>query len=134
MSASLTGWSFQYSLPAASMPRVMVSGFSGAGLDCAVGRSSFRAWVNMGAVMMKITSRTSITSTIGVTLMSAIGAEFWLSLNPPKLMWDSSRIGCRKNYLRMPPTRSPVVRYACRSCAKPSSSASTTRLMRVKAL
>ena len=52
----------------------MVCGFSGAGADCAVGRSSLIACVNSGAVMMKITSNTSITSTIGVTLMSAIGA------------------------------------------------------------
>jgi len=56
------------------MATLTVVGFSGAGADAAVGKSSFSACVNSGAEMMKITSNTSITSTIGVTLMSAIGA------------------------------------------------------------
>src|SRR5690606_5779422 len=66
--------------------RVTVAGSAGVGVACAAGRSSLIDCVNSGAARMKITSSTSITSTIGVTLISAIGAGRLLSLNPPKLM------------------------------------------------
>ncbi|EXI70485.1 MAG: hypothetical protein AW07_04025 [Candidatus Accumulibacter sp. SK-11] len=39
----------------------------------ALGRSIFTEWVSNGAVTMKITSSTSITSTSGTTFMSATG-------------------------------------------------------------
>jgi hypothetical protein len=37
------------------------------------GKSTLIEWVSKGAAMMKITSNTSITSTMGVTLMSDMG-------------------------------------------------------------
>jgi hypothetical protein len=43
------------------------------GADCALGRSSFKALIIKGVVMIKITSKTIITSTKGVTLISLIG-------------------------------------------------------------
>src|SRR5690242_8789470 len=76
--------------PWASMESVTVSGFSGAAAPAACGRSSLMEWVKSGAVMMKITSNTSITSTMGVTLMSAMGAGCRSSLKLPKAMVFSS--------------------------------------------
>jgi hypothetical protein len=42
--------------------------------DVAFGSSSLTAWVRRGAVTIKITSSTSITSISGTMLISAIGA------------------------------------------------------------
>jgi len=62
----------------------------GASDDCAVapltGKSSFRLEVISGAVIMKITSSTSITSINGVMLMSLIGAGPVLRSKRPKAM------------------------------------------------
>src|SRR4051812_49403461 len=44
------------------------------GVLVALGRSIFTEWVSSGAVTMKITSSTSMMSTNGMTLISAIGA------------------------------------------------------------
>ncbi|CAJ8126647.1 Uncharacterised protein [Burkholderia pseudomallei] len=73
--SSATGASFQYSLPAASIDTVIVSGVSRAGAAATFGKSSRIACVKSGAVMMKMTSSTSITSMSGVMLMSAIGCD-----------------------------------------------------------
>ncbi len=54
------------------MPNAMCSAWVTFGSLAALGRSIFTAWVSSGAVMMKITRSTSITSTSGTTLMSAI--------------------------------------------------------------
>src|SRR5574343_2034804 len=54
-----------------------VSGFSGVGVLAALGRSTLTWCVISGAVMMKMISRTSITSTSGVMLISAVG--IWLA-------------------------------------------------------
>ncbi len=52
----------------------MIGSFSGViGEALAFGRSTFTLDVISGAVIMKITSSTSITSTSGVTLISASG-------------------------------------------------------------
>ncbi len=68
--------SFQKIAPEASIDSVIVSGLSALALACALGRSSLIECVSSGAVMMKITSSTSITSTSGVVLISDIG---WLA-------------------------------------------------------
>src|SRR5215472_13295458 len=56
--------------------RLMITGFFGSVSSAArdFGRSSGTPTVNSGAVTIKMTSNTSITSTIGVTLISASGA------------------------------------------------------------
>src|SRR5262245_24924445 len=56
------------------------------GLLDAFGRSTLTACVSNGAVMMKITSSTSITSMSGIMLISAIGAVLPSLLKPPKAM------------------------------------------------
>ena len=58
----------------------MFSGLVMLGWLDALGRSIFTACVSSGAVMMKITSSTSITSISGIMLISAIGAL------PPRLV------------------------------------------------
>src|SRR5574340_1551635 len=55
------------------MPNSMCSGRVMLGVLLALGRSILTECVKSGVVMMKITSRTSITSTSGTTLISAIG-------------------------------------------------------------
>src|SRR5690606_41235240 len=68
----------QYSAPDDSIARV-IGGTSGASwlrwLTSASGRSTWILWVISGAVIMKMISSTSITSTRGVTLISAIGVR-----------------------------------------------------------
>src|SRR5437868_13773745 len=56
------------------------------------GRSSFRLEVMSGAVIMKITSSTSMTSMSGVMLMSLIGCAPGLRSRRPKAM-DSGGFG-----------------------------------------
>src|ERR1041384_6376020 len=56
------------------MANWILSGLVILGVEVALGRSTFTAWVSSGAVMMKITSSTSITSISGTMLISAIGA------------------------------------------------------------
>ena len=75
------GESFQYTAPEASIRRLMGSGGltgGGGGLFVGCGRLMSIGYDRTGAVTMKMMSRTSITSTSGVTLMSAIA---W----PPEL-------------------------------------------------
>jgi hypothetical protein len=55
------------------------------------GRSSFRLLAISGAVMMKITSSTSITSMSGVMLMSLMGCEPGLRSSRPKAMSGTER-------------------------------------------
>jgi hypothetical protein len=55
-------------------------GFSGGGLSVGCGRSILILCDSIGTVIMKMINNTSITSTSGVTLMSAIGP-----LPPPVL-------------------------------------------------
>src|SRR5512146_718872 len=52
----------------------------------ALGRSIFTACVSSGAVMMKITSNTSMTSISGIMLISAIGVPAPVLLNSPNAM------------------------------------------------
>src|SRR5690606_2882628 len=82
------GSSFQYSAPDDSIARV-IGGTSGASwlrwLTSASGRSTWILWVISGAVIMKMISSTSITSTRGVTLISAIGV-------PPPLLTELKAI------------------------------------------
>src|SRR5271156_2650141 len=59
------------------------------GLLAATGKLIFTALVSNGAVMMKITSNTSITSISGIMLISAIGALSPFLLNPPNDMSGS---------------------------------------------
>jgi hypothetical protein len=65
---------FQYTMPSWSMASWMLSGLVRLTSLDALGRSTFTAWVSSGAVMMKITRRTSMTSISGIMLISAIGA------------------------------------------------------------
>src|SRR5688572_8834731 len=74
---------FQYTPPPASIASCTFSGLVMFGSELALGRSTFTAWVSSGAVMMKMTSSTSITSMSGIMLISAIGAWAPLLLNPP---------------------------------------------------
>src|SRR5687768_15888621 len=66
------------------MPSWMLSGLVRLGVLVARGRSIFTECVSSGAVMMKMTSRTSITSISGIMLISAMGASAPLRWNPPK--------------------------------------------------
>src|SRR5574343_813550 len=68
-----------------------VIGFSGVGVLAARGKSTLTECVISGAVMMKMMSSTSITSTSGVMLISAVG--IWLpgELNEPMAMLCSLR-------------------------------------------
>src|SRR5471030_973488 len=75
------------------MESVIVSGVSRATCDATFGKSSRIACVNNGAVMMNITSKTSMTSINGVMLISAMGAPFDFLSSPPNAMMYSS--GCR---------------------------------------
>jgi hypothetical protein len=64
---------------------VMVSGSLSpeSGAACVFGRSTGTPTVRSGAATMKTISSTSMTSTIGVTLISDIGARLYL-LRPPR--------------------------------------------------
>src|SRR5262245_22419757 len=79
----------QKSWPVALTASWTLSGLVRFGALAAFGRSIFTACVKSGAVMMKITSSTSITSISGIMLMSAIGAPMPLRWKPPKAMSDS---------------------------------------------
>src|SRR6187455_2326773 len=68
------------------------------GLLETLGRSTLTACVSSGAVMMKITSSTSITSMSGIMLISAIGAALPSLLNPPKAI--SGTLDPRRRRLR----------------------------------
>src|SRR5260370_1099639 len=61
----------------------MCSGLVRLGWLDALGRSIFTACVSSGAVMMKITSSTSMTSISGIMLISAIGADSPVCLKLP---------------------------------------------------
>src|SRR5690242_887338 len=67
----------------------MWSGFVRLAWLAAFGKSIFTAWVSSGAVMMKMTRRTSITSISGIMLISAIGAD-----SPPALKLPNAISGC----------------------------------------
>jgi hypothetical protein len=75
---------FQYTTPPSSIASWTLSGLVWFAWLEAFGRSTFTAWVSSGAVMMKITSSTSITSMSGIMLISAIGASFAPLPKPPK--------------------------------------------------
>ena len=60
-------------LPSASMATAMTCSLSSILVEATCGRLIGTACWNNGAVMMKMTNRTSITSTSGVVLISAIG-------------------------------------------------------------
>src|SRR5687767_6599157 len=62
-----------------------MSGLSGFLVAAACGRSIAILWVISGAVIMKMISSTSITSTIGVTLISDIGGLSEVKLLLPLL-------------------------------------------------
>ncbi len=79
---------------------------------------------------MKITSSTSITSTSGVVLISAIGWRPPFSLKEPKAM-SAPQAALRQQDASCG-SCAPVVRKAWRSWAKPSSWARTMRLPRVQ--
>ena len=71
-----------------SIESAIWSGCVRLGVLAAFGRSIFTACVSSGAVMMKITSSTSITSMSGIMLISAIGrppAPDWS--NPPNAIY-----------------------------------------------
>src|SRR5690606_37823198 len=74
--ASVTGSSFQYTVPSASIA-IVIGGTSGANSSLRSRLASGSAtWIlcdMSGAVIMKMINNTSITSTNGVTLISAIG-------------------------------------------------------------
>ncbi len=93
------------------MATAMNCGASEGRAPSVLGRSSFRLVVISGAVIMKITSSTSITSISGVMLMSLIGREPGLRSRRPKAMAQDSMRWWSSTISR-------------RSCAKPSSSAS----------
>ena len=59
----------------------MVSGFSSSSTVEAWGRSILILWASNGAVIMKMISSTSMTSTSGIMLISAIGVP--CGLPPP---------------------------------------------------
>src|SRR5574343_1139091 len=63
-----------------------VIGFSGVGVLAARGRSTLTECVISGAVMMKMMSSTSITSTSGVMLISAVGIWVPCELKLPRAM------------------------------------------------
>src|SRR5574343_526623 len=68
-----------------------VIGFSGVGVLAARGRSTLTECVISGAVMMKMISSTSITSTSGVMLISAVG--IWLPGELKEPMAMSGNLG-----------------------------------------
>ena len=75
------------------MATAMNSGASDGRAPSVLGRSSFRLVVISGAVIMKITSSTSITSISGVMLMSLIGREPALrSRRPNAIAQDSTAL------------------------------------------
>src|SRR5207342_3836577 len=78
---AVTGTSFQKREPSVLMATVTGGTLSGGGLldSVASGSLTTTLCVIRGAVIMKMISSTSITSTSGVTLMSAIGP-------PPELL------------------------------------------------
>src|SRR4029078_2151789 len=74
---------FQYTSPFALIASWIFCGCVILGVLDARGRSTFTACVSSGAVMMKITSSTSMTSISGTMLISAMGALELALLNPP---------------------------------------------------
>src|SRR5262245_10057093 len=75
---------FQNTCPSASIATCTLSGLVTFGALEALGRSTFTACVSSGAVMMKITSSTSITSISGIMLISAIGVVALPRCRSPK--------------------------------------------------
>jgi hypothetical protein len=71
---SAIGSPFQKRLLSPLIPSSTCSGFVIFGLLEALGKSTLTECVSNGAVIMKITNKTNITSTNGTTLISAIGA------------------------------------------------------------
>ncbi len=70
-------------MPSAISAMTIVSGFSSSSTVDACGRSILILWAMRGAVIMKMISSTSITSTSGIMLISAIGAECGALPPPP---------------------------------------------------
>ena len=68
--------SFRYIVPSASSAITIVSGFSSSSTVDACGRSILILWAINGAVIMKMINSTSMTSTSGIMLISAIGELF----------------------------------------------------------
>src|SRR4051812_35040717 len=97
-SARPSVWPFQYTVPCASTASWMLSGLVRLGWLDALGRSILTECVRRGAVMMKITSRTSITSISGIMLISAIGALSAPRLKPPKAI-SGALVGGRQRGL-----------------------------------
>jgi hypothetical protein len=80
---------FQYTVPSAWIDSWIVSGLTAFGWLDACGRSTLTACVIMGAVMMKITSSTSITSISGIMLISALSPSLLSFVSPPKAITRS---------------------------------------------
>src|SRR6185295_5754545 len=78
------------------MPSWMLSARVMLGVLVALGRSILTECVRSGAVMMKITSSTSMTSISGIMLISAIGASAPLRWKPPKAMLGALPRGLRR--------------------------------------
>ena len=81
-------------------------------VEVASGRSSLTAWVSSGAVRMKITSSTSITSISGTMLISAMGAAAPCLLKPPNAITPLAmgRGGLALPFLLLAEACGPVVR------------------------
>ena len=84
---------FQYTTPSRSIASCTLSGLVWLAWLEALGRSTLTACVSSGAVMMKMTSSTSITSISGIMLISAIGACAPPLSKPPKAMLRPSSDG-----------------------------------------
>src|SRR5688572_24059189 len=84
----------------ASIANSILSGLSWFAVELTLGSSSLTACVSSGAVMMKITSSTSITSISGTMLMSDIGAEPLLPSKLAKAITVPSASGVRGRGLR----------------------------------
>ena len=79
------GTSFRYIVPSGSSEITIVSGFSSSSTVEACGRSILILCASSGAVIMKMISSTSMTSTSGVVLISAIGVVWGWPLPPSPL-------------------------------------------------
>ncbi len=89
----------------------------------ALGRSTSTPAESSGAVTMKMISRTSMTSTSGVTLISLSGAR---PLPPPPVLIPIASLSCERPHVKC---RFTMLR---KSLTKVSTSLSRTRSFRMK--
>src|SRR5450759_6041735 len=89
--SSASGCSSRKACPALSTTSVTNFGASPGLAASVLGRSSLMELASSGAVRIKITTSTSITSTSGVTLISLIGAELSVRSKRPKDIRTSIR-------------------------------------------